>query len=212
MHIEHQKELPWSRRMTAPMWAKNPSKYCRYHQNHGHDMEEYWQLREEIEALIRWGCLRCYIDEWQILKNPCGELSRQKDLYRKQPIAKEIRTISGWQLSHDTSKPRWAKEKEPKKRKISDESTFSKADLKGIECPHDDPIMVSLNISNYDIHQVLIDNGSLVNILFYSIFIWMNLNSERLVKRNSSLIGFLSSTIPIEGTISLTTIAGRAPK
>ena len=96
---------------------------------------------------------------------------------------------------------------EPKKRKIKDEITFSKADLHGINHPHDDPIVIFLNIFNYDVRQVLIDNRSSIDVLFYDAFVRINLNFGLLVKRNTFLIGFSDSMVPMEGTIPLTTIA-----
>ena len=42
IEIECQEELPRSRRMIAPMRAKNPKKYCRHHQDHRQDTEECW--------------------------------------------------------------------------------------------------------------------------------------------------------------------------
>ena len=50
--------------------------------------------------------------------------------------------------------------------KISDEVTFSEADLDTIKCPHDDPVVVSLNITNYDVHRILVDNESSIDIFF----------------------------------------------
>ena len=124
-----------------------------------------------------------------------------------QPIVGEIFTFSGGQLDHSTSKPSRAEEKEPKKRKTDDEITFSEADLKGIKYPHDNFIVVALNIFNYDVHHVLVGNRSSVDVLFYDAFVRMNLNFELLGKRNTPIIRFLGSTISVEGTISLTMIA-----
>lgn len=31
---------------------KDKSKYCRFHRDYGHDMEDYLELKEKIEALI----------------------------------------------------------------------------------------------------------------------------------------------------------------
>ena len=118
--------------------------------------------------------------------------------------------IFGGQLSHGTSKLSRAEEKELKKRKINDEITFFEVDLKGIKYPHDDPVVVSLNIFYYDVHRVLVNNESSIDVLFYDAFIYMNLSFELLMKRNTLLIGFSSSTVPVEGTISLTAVTGRA--
>lgn len=34
-------------------FRKNKNKYCRYHHDYNHDTEDYFELKEEIEALIR---------------------------------------------------------------------------------------------------------------------------------------------------------------
>ena len=43
-------------------------------------------------------------------------------------------------------------------------------DLRKIWIPHDDPIVISLTIMNYDAKRILVDNGSLADILFYDAF------------------------------------------
>ena len=91
---------------------------------------------------------------------------------------------------------------------IDNEVTFSEVDLDRIKYPHDDPVVISLNITNYDVHRILVDNRSLVDVLFYDAFVGINLDSELLMKRNSPLIRFSGTTILIEGTILLTTIVG----
>ena len=120
--------------------------------------------------------------------------------------------ISRGQVDHETSKLSQLEEKKSKKRKIDDEIIFFEVDLKEIKYPHDDPVVVSLNIFNYDVYQVLVDNESSVDVLFYDVFVCMNLNFEVWVKRNTPLIGFLDSMVPVEGTISLTMIVGQAPR
>ena len=120
--------------------------------------------------------------------------------------------ISRGQLGQRTLDPGQADNKEEKKMKIDDEVTFFEADLDGIKYPHDDPIVVSLNITNYDIHRILVDNESSVDVIFYDAFVCMNLNSELLMKKITPLIGFSGTTVPVEGIISLTMIARRVPK
>ena len=60
-----------------------------------------------------------------------------------------------------------------------------------------------LNIINYNIHHLLIDNESLIDILFYDVFSKMNIFSDQLGKLNISLIGFTGDTILVEGVIIL---------
>ena len=116
--------------------------------------------------------------------------------------------ISRGQLDHDTFEPSRFEDEEPKKRKIDDEITFFEAALNGIKYPLDDPVVVSLNIANYDVHWVLVNNGSFVDVLFYNAFIRIDLNSELLMKRNTSLIVFSDSTVSLKGTIPPIMIAG----
>jgi hypothetical protein len=47
---------------------------------------------------------------------------------------------------------------------------FIDDDFQGVVFPHDDALVVTLLISNYNIHKVLIDTGSSVDILFMSTF------------------------------------------
>ena len=60
--------------------------------------------------------------------------------------------ISSGQLGHHTSDLSRAEDKNPKKIKIPDKVTFFEADLDGMKCRHDYLVVVSLNITNYDVH------------------------------------------------------------
>ena len=38
-------------------------KYCRFHRDHGHDTSDYYDLKQQIEALIRQGKLQRFINK-----------------------------------------------------------------------------------------------------------------------------------------------------
>ena len=42
---------------------------------------------------------------------------------------------------------------------------FSKKDTRGIRQPHDDPLVIMLKMEEFNMHQVLIDNGSSAGII-----------------------------------------------
>jgi hypothetical protein len=44
--------------------------------------------------------------------------------------------------------------------------TFSKDDARGIHQPHDDALVVTITIAGFITRRVLIDNGSLANIIY----------------------------------------------
>ena len=47
---------------------------------------------------------------------------------------------------------------------------FSEEEARRLHHPHNDALVVSIRVGDYNIHQVLVDNGSLVDILYYPTF------------------------------------------
>ncbi|GAV72645.1 hypothetical protein CFOL_v3_16133 [Cephalotus follicularis] len=54
--------IQWPEKLRSPAEKKDVEKYCCYHRDHGHDIEECRQLKNQIEDLIRRGHLRKYVD------------------------------------------------------------------------------------------------------------------------------------------------------
>lgn len=57
-------------------------------------------------------------------------------------------------------------------------SVFFDFDREGIQTFHDDTVVVSLTIVQYDVHHVLIDDESFANILFYDALAKINLSRD----------------------------------
>ena len=47
---------------------------------------------------------------------------------------------------------------------------FSEEDARRLHHPHNDALVVSLQVRYYNIHQVLVDNGRFADILYYPAF------------------------------------------
>ena len=47
---------------------------------------------------------------------------------------------------------------------------FTKEDVRRLHHPHDDVLVVSIQVGDYNTHRVLVDNGSSANILYYPVF------------------------------------------
>ena len=73
-------------------------------------------------------------------------------------------------------------------------------------------MVVSLNSTNYDVCLILIDNGSLTDVLFYDAFSHIGKPPEHLERLDSSFMGFTRDTVPIEGVITLPIAAGQSPQ
>jgi hypothetical protein len=104
-------------------------------------------------------------------------------------------------------------ERPSKARKTECEAvTFSSKDEEGVCYPHDDALVVTLMIGNYNIHRVLVDNGSSADILFLPAFEKMNIEKRRVAPAPTPLVGFTGEKVLPVGTISLPLTAGSAPR
>ena len=77
----------------------NRNKYCRFHRDHEHDTDEYFDLKQQIENLIRQWKLRNFLGrdyKDEKLKAKVEELSRR-------PL-REIRMIVGGSLTGQSSR------------------------------------------------------------------------------------------------------------
>ena len=188
MEIEGEVYLPKPTPLRSPLAKRNMKKYCRYHQDYGHDTEECYQLKDEIEALIRWGHL------WRYVRRPVPrsevvipEQAATEAEHDNRPTVGVIHMISMGHGSNSTNSPTPS----PKRLKSTDDViTFSKSDLHGVQTPHNDVVVVSSTIAKYDVKRILVDNGSSTNVLFYAVFSRMDLSKYPLREVSTPLIGF----------------------
>ena len=61
-------------------------------------------------------------------------------------------------------------------------------------------------------HQVLVDNGSLANILYYPAFQQIGIERERLIPTNASLVGFGGTRVFPLGAVTLFVMVGDYPQ
>lgn len=78
--------------------------------------------------------------------------------------------------------------------------------------PHDDALVISLSISDYNIRRVLVDNGSLVDILYYPAFQQTRVDKEHLLPSNTLLVEFGGTKVFSRGTITLPVTIGMYPQ
>ena len=58
---------------------------------------------------------------------------------------------------------------------------FLEKDACRLHHPHDDALIVSIRVGDYNTHRILVDNGSSAGILYYPVFQQMRIDRERLV-------------------------------
>ena len=53
---------------------------------------------------------------------------------------------------------------------FKDAITFTEQDAKGVQASHNDVVVVTTNITDYNVHRIFINNGSSVDVLYFFIF------------------------------------------
>ncbi|XP_065626768.1 uncharacterized protein LOC136066408 [Quercus suber] len=141
-------------------------------EDHVHDTDECFDLKQQIENLIRQGKLKNFLGrdhKDEKLKAKVEELSR--------PPLGEIRIILGGSSAGQSSKSKKAYLKAVQSVQLSGRSpcagttdeqaiTFTDKDAERVHHPHDDAIVITLLIVDYKTRRVLIDNGSSADILY----------------------------------------------
>ncbi|KAK3040370.1 hypothetical protein RJ639_026775 [Escallonia herrerae] len=100
-----------------------------------------------------------------------------------------------------------------KKQKIEPAPTisFCDDDVGDTRIPHDDPLVVTLWVGNFDMKRILVDNGSSAEVLFYEAFQKMNIPFDCLRKIDTPLYGFSNHPVAWEGIIALPVTVGAPP-
>ena len=88
---------------------------------------------------------------------------------------------------------------------------FSKEDAQCLHHLHDDALVVSIQVGDYNTHQVLVDNGSSADILYYLAFQQIRVDREQLVPTNTSLVRFGGIKVHPLGAIMLLVTVGDYP-
>ena len=60
----------------------------------------------------------------------------------------------------------------------NDVISFFDADITRVLTPHNDVVIISMTIANYNVKKILIDNKNSIDVLFYNAFERMKLSEE----------------------------------
>ena len=88
---------------------------------------------------------------------------------------------------------------------------FLKEDARRLHHPHDDALVISIRVGDYNMHRMLVDNGSSANILYYPVFQQMGIGRERLILTNTSLVSFGGTRVLPLGAVTLSVMVGDYP-
>ena len=91
--------LKWPEKMKGDPNKHNRNKYCRFHRDHGYDIDECFDLKQQIENLIRQGKLRNFLG-----RDHRDEKQKGKMEESSRPPLGEIKVIIGGSLTSQSSK------------------------------------------------------------------------------------------------------------
>ena len=101
IQIKNDPSLKWPEKIKGDPNKRNWNKYCHFHRDHGHDTDECFDLKQQIENLIRQGKLRNFLE-----RDYKDEKLKAKVEESSRPPLEEIRMIIGGSSTCQSSRSR----------------------------------------------------------------------------------------------------------
>ncbi|KAG7583672.1 Ribonuclease H-like superfamily [Arabidopsis suecica] len=90
--------------------------------------------------------------------------------------------------------------------------SFDNSDSQGLTGPHDDALVITLDVANFEVTRCLIDTGSSVDLIFLSTLQRMGISKADIIGPPAPLVAFTSDTSMSLGNIKLPVLAAGVPK
>ena len=222
MQIKDEEALTFPSKLKGDPNKRSRDKYCRFHRDHKHDTADYYNLKQQIEALIREGKLQRFVNKGRT-DPPQEQVPRRENERPRLPI-RDIRIIVGGTATFESSKKarktylRTVQNVQltsiiPEMAQIDNPVIgFSEENARRLHHPYDDALVVNLRVGDYNMHRVLVDNDSSANILYYPTFQQMGINREQLVPINAPIVGFEGTRVFPLGVVTLSATVGDYPQ
>jgi hypothetical protein len=205
----------WPPKLLGDPVSRDPKLQCSYHRDKGHMTENCHMLKTHLEQLASAGHLDQYIDTNLSAKRDPNNLVWRPN----NPVAASLGVIhvihnplcSSIMPSSYTSKIQ--KEFHLRRSYAINDSAhlvpvrpstegplnqsifFSNSDLKDVQLPHNDPLVITLRIRNFDVRRVLIDQGSFAEVMYYDMYKKLGLGEADLTSFVSPVFGFSGESI-----------------
>ena len=149
----------------------NKNAWCEFHQAFNHPIRNCLVLGHQLDELVKNGLLRDYLQEKQGTEDMAAAGG---DLGHEVPVHGEVHTIAGGFSGGGctTSQRRryvrtmMSVEAQRTNDAFDVDLVFTKANLEDV-VPHDnDPVVISMVTTGRKVHHVLVDQGSLADVMF----------------------------------------------
>uniref|UniRef100_A0A2N9I3J5 Uncharacterized protein n=1 Tax=Fagus sylvatica TaxID=28930 RepID=A0A2N9I3J5_FAGSY len=190
--------------------------YCAYHREKGHLTETCRNYKALLEELVRDGHLHQFVDSAKHQqqrvhdpkpKAPIGTIdvihshARADNLRTETRAAAHLREI--FQVSEGVTPA-------PKRlrKEMTEEIIFTDRDLEGVQLPHSDALVVTMQIGDFKVKRILIDPGSSAEIMYDSLFKGLGLEHKDLDRKVDPLYGFSGESVMPVGRVTVKVHAG----
>ncbi|XP_050222282.1 uncharacterized protein LOC126672374 [Mercurialis annua] len=208
---ENVKNVVWSPKMKAEI--RDTRKYCKFHEDCGHEIDGCRDLKFEIERMIDAGELRKFVAQKMKSSDKREKRSRddkgkEKEKERPSKILGTIHMINGGGYNSSTIRRKQRREVMTIREThmllvISDVEDYEHGKV-----PHNDALVVTTIIENWNMERILIDEGSAVNLMTNVAYKMLGGTASRLRRVPIPLSGLGGPSINPLGAVSLEVIIG----
>ncbi|KAG7529614.1 Ribonuclease H domain, partial [Arabidopsis suecica] len=179
-------------------WVRNESLYCDIHRVTGHLTKDCSVLKRHLVEL--WAS---------------GDLSK----FNMEDFVKQYHESNDNSEAQNSNAIKKHRRNVPLKSSLSEEVDFQGASIsfeeketQHLERPHDDALVITLDVANFEVSRILIDIGSSVDLIFLSTLEKMGISRADVVGPPSPLVAFTSKSAMSLRTIKLPVLAGKMSK
>ncbi|XP_026378430.1 uncharacterized protein LOC113272851 [Papaver somniferum] len=191
---------------------RDRSKYYKFHKDHGHKTENCRSLQIEVQRLIDVVKLQEYVKKdfgkgpgqfgtTRVINVSHARIHSMTRRASEDETRRNLRQLKEWYLTNhiDFFNGNGAEIRELSCTKIK----FSEADMIGVYAPHNDAIVITAWIGMFCVHQILVDTGSSVSVLFSGAYSSMNLPHDLIEEDENPIIGFSGEVTKAIGKVKI---------
>ncbi|KAG7585621.1 Retrotransposon gag domain [Arabidopsis thaliana x Arabidopsis arenosa] len=218
------KPSPSRGRCNSPnTWVRDESAYCDIHRVNGHSTKDCSVLKKHLTELWAAGELANFnIEEFvesyhkekedSEASNPPEKKHKPNGPGTPNTPKKRIDVIMGGsKLCRDSIRSiKRHKKSAAIQTTVSFQSSeqtpsisFDNSDTQGLTGPHDDALVITLDVANFEVTRCLIDTGSSVDLIFLSTLQRMGISKADIIGPQAPLVAFTSDTSMSLGNIKL---------
>ncbi|KAG7532877.1 Integrase catalytic core [Arabidopsis thaliana x Arabidopsis arenosa] len=206
-------------------WIRDESLYCDIHKVTGHLTKDCSVLKKHLAELWASGDLskfkiEDFVKEYHEAKdNPKDQnLKRPRQSNEEEPRSSKGKInviLGGSKICRDTiSAIKKHRRNVLFKANLGEEIdfpgvsiSFDEEETRHLERPHDDALVITLDVANFEVSRILIDTGSSVDLIFLGTLERMGISRADIVGPPSPLVAFTSLSAMSLGTIKLPVLA-----